>query len=66
MTLDEAREVLRNAAWMPATYQCDHKAEIVAAFDVVWDARPTREEFDALMAGVVLFPAILYRLAGPR
>lgn len=66
MTVEEAREFLRAAGGLTVGQQQGERALIVDAFRVWWAAGPDEGEFAAVMARVVLFPAILYQMVQPR
>ena len=66
MSLEGAKEILRQAQTDSVSVQLSHKEEILTAIKVFWASYPTEVEFGRYIAGIVLFPRLLWMIGQPR
>ena len=66
MEIEEAKQILQTYHFQSSNEQCVHKGAITEAFQVFWASKPTLEEFETYLTGIVLFPAILYHIVQGR
>lgn len=61
---DAAKATLLSFKGLSPDEQREHKQEIVAAFRVLWNSHPPVDIFERHTAGIVLYPEMLYIIAG--
>ncbi len=66
MANEDHRLYLLNAKRWSIQDQLTHRESIVAAFKTFWDGRPSEEQFDRVVGGIVLHSGMLYYMVTSR